>query len=175
VRPAKETTWLEVCQVIAKQSTCLRRSVGCVLVDSRGHVLSTGYNGVAPGRVHCNEELIVFDGNLLARAGAVPRGIKTRAEHPNACKGAGSKPGEGLDLCEAIHAEQNALLQCRDPQAIDTCYVTHSPCVHCAKLLCCTSCRCVVFLEEYAHGAAARDLFIGGSKGDKIWLKWLLK
>jgi len=173
MRPAKETTWLKVCCDIAEQSTCLRRAVGCVLVDVRGHVLSTGYNGVAPGRPHCNERLTVFDGNLPVHAsGAVPRGIKTHFEYLNACKGSASKPGEGLDLCEAIHAEQNALLQCRDPQAIHTCYVTHSPCVHCAKLLCCTSCSRVIFLEEYAHGAAARDLFIGGSKEGRFWLKW---
>jgi hypothetical protein len=37
--------------------------------------------------------------------------------------------GTGLDVCEAIHAEQNALLQCKDVEQIDTAYVTAMPCM----------------------------------------------
>jgi deoxycytidylate deaminase len=50
-------------------------------------------------------------------------------------EGAKFKSGEGLDVCQAIHAEQNALLQCKDVYDIETIYCTVSPCIHCVKLL----------------------------------------
>jgi len=43
------------------RSTCLRRSVGCVLLDADNHVIATGYNGVAAGMPHCNEPVMPGD------------------------------------------------------------------------------------------------------------------
>jgi dCMP deaminase len=72
-------------------------------------------------------------------------------KHPNACEGAKYDSGEGLGKCQAIHAEQNALLQCPDIMKIHTCYTTSSPCnEQCIKLLLNTSCQRIVFLEEYS-------------------------
>lgn len=133
---------MEVAYVTAKRATCLRRQVGCVLLDARGHVLATGYNGVAAGQPHCNDELEAFD--------------ETHLRHPHACSGAHSPSGTNLDACQAIHAEQNAMLQCRDVYQIDTCYVTCSPCITCIKLLLNTSCRRIVFDSEYPHPEAGR-------------------
>lgn len=56
----------------------------------------------------------------------------------------------GREYCEAIHAEQNALLQCPDIYKIHTCYVTLSPCPVCCRLLLNTSCKRIIFLEEYS-------------------------
>jgi dCMP deaminase len=61
----------------------------------------------------------------------------------------------------ATHAEQNALLQCRDVEQIDTCYTTASPCITCVKLLMNTGCRSIVFAEEYPH-PEAMDLWLSG-------------
>lgn len=108
----------------------MRRQVGCVLVNARGHVLATGYNGRAAGLPHCSEG------------------------HP--CAAASAPSGTGLDACEALHAEMNALLQCRDPWAIEIAYVTASPCVTCTKLLLNTTCRAVIFSEKYPHADAMR-------------------
>lgn len=157
MRPSRDETWLNVAREIARRSTCLRRAVGCVLVDARGHVLSTGHNGVAAGRPHCNEHVVA----------------RNLPEYPNACAGAAAPSGARLDDCEAVHAEANALLQCRAPFEIDVCYVTVSPCVPCAKLLLNTSCGRVVFLEEYAGGAAARELFAkdGGRRWELLELR----
>lgn len=153
MRPSKDATWLEVCATLAKRSTCLRRHLGCVLIDARGHVLSTGYNGVAPGEKHCNE--VTGTHEELA-----PIGDLEVEEYAFACPAAGAKPGQNLDGCRAIHAEQNALLQCRDPWQIWTCYCTASPCITCVKLLMSTSCTRVVFIEEYPH-VEARTLWGG--------------
>lgn len=149
--------------VTAQRRTCLRRAVGCVLLNARGHVLSTGYNGVAAGQPHCNE--------LGPRIGTADAGMKLNAlrhVHPHACSGAHAPSGTNLDGCQAIHAEQNALLQCRDVYAIDTAYVTASPCMTCVKLLLNTSCQRIVYLEEYPHNTA-KDLWeSSGRKWEKI-------
>lgn len=43
---------LMACQVRTR-ATCLRRQVGCVLIDSNKRVKGTGYNGAPPTRPHC--------------------------------------------------------------------------------------------------------------------------
>ena len=132
--------------LVAARSTCLRRKVGCVMVNERGHILSTGYNGVASGQPHCNQH-----------------DSFSETDYPFQCEGAFAKSGVNLDGCEAIHAEQNALLQCRDVQTIHTCYTTASPCITCTKLLLNTSCKRVVFGEEYPH-ARARELWVNSNR-----------
>lgn len=44
---------MEMAEVTAKRATCARRQVGAVIVDSRGYILSTGYNGLPAGFPHC--------------------------------------------------------------------------------------------------------------------------
>jgi len=127
--------------VTSQRGTCLRRRVGCVLLDARNHVIATGYNGVASGMPHCNEG----------------------PPYVNACSGAFAPSGTNLDGCQAIHAEQNALLQCRNVYAIHTCYTSVSPCVTCVKLLMNTSCQKLVFAERYPHHGAL-DLWVNAGR-----------
>lgn len=137
MRPSRDEWAMGLALLTAKRATCLRRQVGCVLLNQRGHVLATGYNGVAAGQPHCNQ----YDHFH-------PIGF------PDACAGAHAPSGTNLDGCQAIHAEQNALLQCRDVYAINTAYVTASPCVTCCKLLLNTSCERIVYGVAYPHTAA---------------------
>jgi dCMP deaminase len=174
-RPPKAETWLAVASTIAKQSTCLRRQVGCVLTDHRGHVLATGWNGVASGQPHCNDD-----------AGAIAPKYEHRADflaanYPNACTGATAPPGTSLDACQALHAEWNALLQCENVYAIQTVYCTASPCMTCVKLLLGTGAREIYFLEEYpAPGAkelwqkSRGIVWYGPDVSNPTWVKWPL-
>lgn len=166
-RPDKDTYFISMAQLVATRATCLRRSVGCVLVDARGHVLATGYNGVAAGMPHCNE---LVDKILLCDTRpnfSTHHMMDVEPHYPHACPGAQSPSGTNLDACQAIHAEQNALLQCHDVFDIDTCYCTVSPCITCTKLLMNTSCRRIVYSEDYPHNAA-KDLWL---KAGRRWLK----
>jgi dCMP deaminase len=147
---------MSLVQETARRSTCLRRQVGCVLLNERGHVLATGYNGVAAGLPHCNE---------VTYASGIPH---EPLEYGNSCLGAKAPSGQQLDGCQAIHAEQNALLQCKDVYEIHTAYVSASPCMTCVKLLLNTSCQCVVFKEEYPH-AEAHKLW---TSAGREWLKF---
>ncbi len=151
MRPTIQEWAMEMAIVTAKRSTCLRRSVGSILLDMSGHVLSTGYNGVARGLPHCNEELTrrVVDHGVTGYT----------VDRPNACSGSEAPSGTDLDSCQAIHAEQNALLQCRDVYQIYQCIVTTSPCMTCMKLLLNTGCQVIVFLEEYPNSDKVRKLW----------------
>jgi len=132
---------MEMAKLVASRSTCLRRQVGCVLVNSKNQVLSTGYNGAPKGHQHCKSLPCV------------------RME-------------KGLEYCVATHAEQNALLQCDDVDDIDTCYVTTSPCVTCVKMLLNTSCRRIIFLEEYnSQDLQSKTMWLSNDK-PRAWVKY---
>jgi len=128
VREPKDYYFLRQAQLAATQGTCLRRHVGAVAVNARGHLIATGVNGVPSKLPHCNEG--------------------------HACPGAGAAPGTDLDRCLAVHAEVNLLAQCRDVWEIDTVYLTASPCFNCTKALLTSGTRRLVFLELYPHPAA---------------------
>jgi dCMP deaminase len=123
MRPDLDQWAMEIAKVTASRATCVRRKVGCVLVNNKGYILATGYNGVPKGLNHC-----------IA----------------NECSGSNASSGTRLDECLAVHAEMNALLQCNNVFDIHTVYVTVSPCIHCIKVLLNTSCKRIVFLEEYS-------------------------
>jgi dCMP deaminase len=65
--------------------------------------------------------------------------------------GAGLPSGEGLHLCQAIHAEINALVQCRNIDDIYSVYTTSSPCVLCMRVIVGTGVKRIVFREAYPH------------------------
>ena len=54
VRPDWDHYFMEIAQVVSKRSTCLRRSVGAVIVKNK-QILATGYNGTPKGMPHCGE------------------------------------------------------------------------------------------------------------------------
>ena len=114
--------FLRMAKLASMRGACVRRKVGCILTNNLNHVIATGYNGRA-------------------------RGVSNCLESP--CSGADMASGTGLEQCEAIHAEANALLQCHNVEGIKTAYCTASPCIHCVKLLMNTGCERIVFFEKY--------------------------
>lgn len=123
-RLTSDEYFLQMATLASQRSTCIRRKVGCILVDWNNHVLSSGYNGVCRGAVHCID---------------------------SPCPGAQLPSGQGLHLCEAIHAELNALVQCRNIDDIYSLYCTASPCISCMRVIVGTSVKRIVFREEYPH------------------------
>ena len=150
MRPSIDEYMLRLAQAAASRTTCIRRGVGCVLANAKGHVLAISYNGVASGMPHCNDTKKECRDN---RKEECDLGSTTQPRcflevtYPHACIDYDLPPGS--DSCEAVHAEQNALLQCHNPWQIETAYVSLSPCKACLKLLLNTSCKRIVFLEEH--------------------------
>ncbi|MDR2377200.1 MAG: cytidine/deoxycytidylate deaminase family protein [Puniceicoccales bacterium] len=125
-RESWDDYFMKLTRLVASRSTCLRRRIGALLVREH-RLLATGYNGAPSGLPHC------LDVGCLRQQRKVPS-------------------GERSELCRAVHAEQNTLLQCaRFGLSTEgaTLYCTHFPCAHCAKsLLSAKVCR-IVYEEEY--------------------------
>lgn len=121
-RPNIKEYFIDMLKLVASRSTCIRRQVGAIITDKEAHVLSTGYNGVPRAFEHCID---------------VP------------CRGANDSPGNTLH-CEAVHAEQNALLQCINLRDASVMYCNCTPCFVCAKMLANTNIQYIVCIEEYA-------------------------
>jgi len=122
MRTGKIKCFLDIAERWAKQSTCLRRAFGAVLVDEDGHIISTGYNGAPCGQTHCTD-----------------KGKCWREEH-------NIPSGTFYEKCTAVHAEMNALLQAGKRAKGSTLYLTGIdvktgkyvcilPCYLCAKML----------------------------------------
>jgi len=122
-RQSRNQYFLKIARLVATRSTCPRRFVGCVIINKHRHIKATGYNGVPKKFQHCINA---------------------------PCGGEKQKSSQGLNSCMATHAEQNALLQCDNVMDIDTIYITTSPCIVCAKLIANTSCKTVIYSDEYA-------------------------
>lgn len=136
-RPSYDLWFMDVARVVSERSTCARRAVGAVVVDETNHILSTGYNGVPSGMTHCTQ---------------------------SPCAGATYGEGRGLDVCQALHAEQNAIARLQDVRHAHTLYCTTAPCVMCTKLILATPIKRVVAAAEYA--ASGRDLWLGAGR---VW------
>ena len=99
---------LLLARVVALRGTCRRRTVGCVLMDNRNHIVATGYNGNPAGAPHCID---------------VP------------CAGYKDAHGD-TRRCMALHAEYNAVNQAGSHREFITqAFCTDSPCIDCARLL----------------------------------------
>src|SRR4030066_1872259 len=111
-RPDLDTYFLKIAAVVGERSTCRRHNVGAVAVKDK-HILTTGYNGAPAGLKDCLELGCLRD----------ELGIPS---------------GERHEICRALHAEQNVIIQSGlHGVSIEgsTVYCTHTPCVLCAKML----------------------------------------
>lgn len=128
---------LDVAATIARRSTCNRLAVGAVVALS-GRILTTGYNGPPAGMPHCDHEMIEI------RSPSNPYPItKYPADGPNGCQA-------------SVHAEANAIaFAARHGVGTDCAelYVTHSPCVACAKLIINAGIVKVIYRIEYRDPA----------------------
>jgi len=126
---------MELVSVVGKRSTCRRHKIGAIMVRDK-RILTTGYNGAPSGLSDCLELGCLRD----------------ELEIPS---------GSRQEICRAIHAEQNAILQ----GAIHgvslvgaTLYCTHNPCRICAKMIINAGVVRVVFEQSY-DDASFEDLF----------------
>ncbi len=112
-RPTFEETFMDIAYNWASRSTCLRRKVGAVIAKDNRQ-LTSGYNGAPRKFLSCLEK-----NSCLRRELNIPS-------------------GERQEICWAVHAEQNAIIQAaRDGISIEgaTLYITHHPCFTCAKMI----------------------------------------
>lgn len=141
-RPSWDEYFMQMAELTAQRSTCLRRNVGAVIVQDK-HVIATGYNGAPKGVPHCAEL-----GGCLREKMGIPS-------------------GERHELCRALHAEQNAIIQAATlAQSIEgaTIYITHQPCIICAKMIINAGIKKIIVKEGYPDEMSVKMLDEAGLK-----------
>ncbi|MBS1479852.1 MAG: cytidine deaminase [Christensenellaceae bacterium] len=121
--------FMDMAKMVGSWSSCFQanRQIGAVIVRNK-RIITTGYNGAPAGVMSCVER-----GECLRRKLNIPSGT----QH---------------ELCYAIHAEQNAIIQAAKlGSSIEgaTLYCTHQPCVICAKMIVNSGIARVVYGEGY--------------------------
>ena len=121
--------FMELTETIANWSSCFKqdRSVGAIIVKDK-RIVTTGYNGAPSGIKSCKEK-----GECLRIKLNIPSG----KQH---------------ELCFAIHAEQNAIIQAAKLGVSisgATLYCTHQPCVICSKMIINAGIERVVYKYPY--------------------------
>lgn len=137
-----DARFMELAEVIATWASCYQqdRKIGAVIVKNK-RIVTTGYNGA-------------------------PAGIKTCVERGECLrKKLGIASGTKHEICYAIHAEQNAIIQAAKlGSSIEgaTLYCTHQPCVICAKMIVNSGITRVVYKHGYPDDFAVEMLREGG-------------
>ena len=129
-RPSWDEYFLKIATLVGERATCERHHIGAVAVKNK-RILSTGYNGAPAGMKDCLEL------GCLRNEQKIPSGTRT-------------------EICRAIHAEQNVIIQAAlHGISIEgaTIYSTHSPCVLCAKMLANAKIKEFVTFADYADRA----------------------
>ena len=133
-----DARFMEMAEMVGSWSSCYRkgRNIGAVIVRDK-RILTTGYNGAPAGLISCAEK-----GECMRDKLGIPSG--TRHE-----------------LCYAIHAEQNALIQAAKlGVSVEgaTLYCTHQPCTICTKLIINAGIARIVYKYPYPDDFAQESL-----------------
>ena len=133
--------FMELTEMVATWSSCYQanRHVGAIIVKDK-RVMATGYNGAPAGIKSCEEK-----GECLRRKLNIESGTKH-------------------ELCFAVHAEQNAVIQAARSGINtngSTLYCTHQPCVICAKIIINAGIRRVVYKHGFRYNKFAIQSPVG--------------
>lgn len=137
-----DVRFMEMADLISSWASCYQenRKIGAVIVKNK-RIMTTGYNGAPAGVKTCVERK-----SCLRRELNIPSGT---------CQ----------EICYAIHAEQNAIIQAAKlGVSIDgaTLYCTHQPCSVCAKMIINAGIVRVVYREGYPDDFARQLLSEAG-------------
>ena len=121
--------FMQMTEIIGTWSSCYQenRHVGAIIVKNK-RIIVTGYN-------------------------CAPQGIESCIDKKECRRKKMNIPsGTMHELCYAVHAEQNAIVQAaKVGSSVEGCtlYCTHQPCVICAKMIINSGIKRVVYKEGY--------------------------
>ncbi|KAL5401035.1 hypothetical protein PMIN06_012371 [Paraphaeosphaeria minitans] len=135
LRPSWDQYFMQLADLAAHRSNCMKRRVGCVIVREK-RVISTGYNGTPRGMMNCSE-------------GGCPR-----------CNTA-AKGGVDLSTCLCLHAEENALLEAGRDRigATSILYCNTCPCLTCSVKITQVGISEVVYNQGYMVDTQTAKIF----------------
>ncbi|KAK9463008.1 cytidine deaminase-like protein [Lipomyces oligophaga] len=139
LRPSWDSYFMQLANLAARRSNCMKRRVGCVLVRGK-RVIATGYNGTPRGIRNCNE-------------GGCSR-----------CN-SGATAGGNLATCLCLHAEENALLEAGRERVLgedSVLYCNTCPCLTCTIKIVQMGLNEVVYANSYSMDTKAMNVLSEG-------------
>lgn len=163
-RPKAMETYMAMAYAVSMRSSCLKRKVGAVIVDTNGNVFSSGYNEVPATHQSCLSEYGACYRDGLKKKfkedlDAILKKEKDKLEVYNKFKSS----FKILDYCRALHAEENAILNVARAGAsavlsTSTLYTSTYPCNLCANKIAQVGIKEVVYFEPYPMPEAKKIL-----------------
>jgi dCMP deaminase len=140
--------FLEMAVLVGTWTSCFNeeRHVGAVVSKDK-RILTTGYNGAPGGIESCAER-----GECMRRRLNI-------------------KSGTRQELCYAVHAEQNAIIQAARLGVSligATMYVTHFPCSICAKMIINSGIKRIVYINDYPDDFSPKLLEEAGIETEQM-------
>ena len=163
--------YLDICEVVAKQSYAEDKKVGAIIVkDDR--IISIGYNGMPSGwDNNCEDKEYMSDdaGGWLSPDEIEERWPYSEQQYPKDANiwrryKLTTKP-------EVLHAETNAIAKlARSTESGNgaTLFVTHAPCLDCAKLVYQSGINSVFYRNSYRSEDGIQFLEKAGVKVERI-------
>lgn len=132
-----------ICEAVASKSPCLSRKIGAILVKDHS-IVSTGFNGPSRGIPHCGHDRFASDKSFIEycqdefkKQGTFPNRRRLIEECPRKLLNYAS--GTHMELCPAVHAEANAVIDAarKGASTIGTTLYMNCiiPCKNCFSLL----------------------------------------
>ena len=169
-QPKQAETLMATAYTVSQQSSCLKRKVGAVIVDSDGSIISSGFNEAPRHSRPCAK---LFGGcqrtfewkEVSAHLAADVPALAGDSSTVMACL---KRDLKILDRCRALHAEENAIVSLArngGSSHLGECvlYTTTYPCRLCANKIVNLGLKRVVYLEPYPDQEAKailRDAYI---------------
>jgi dCMP deaminase len=148
---------MEAAEVYAKLSSAVRLKVGCVIVKDNT-IIGIGYNGMPSGWDNtCEDKIYCDDGDWYEQQ--LPKDANKWIRYKLVTKR------------EVLHAETNAIAKlARSTQSGlgASLYVTHAPCVDCAKLVYQSGISSVYYRNSYRDEAGLEFLTKAGVNVERI-------
>jgi dCMP deaminase len=134
--------YIDVAERFAQLSSAKRLQVGAIVVKN-DRIISIGYNGMPTGWDNCCEDVVHHSDDTVS--------LKTKSE--------------------VLHAESNAISKlARSPESGEgaTIFITHAPCIDCAKLIYQSGINSVFYRQDYRSSQGIDFLKKSGVDVNKV-------
>jgi deoxycytidylate deaminase len=155
-QPTERETLMGMAYAISQRSSCRKRKVGAIIVDSMGNIVSSGYNEVPREERPCTQAYnnCFRDRRRSEFIASAVREFPGLAGKERDFEKFFKSQFRILDMCRALHAEENAILNlARNAPSVSlsecTLYTTTYPCRLCANKITTVGIGKIVYVEPY--------------------------
>lgn len=151
--------------LFAERSTCARVKAGSVIAVDR-HIVSTGYNGNAPGRDHCDDHFFEFWKKASKFEGTEEQLYQWYTDWKESDEF--KKMHHEWAIRNELHGEMNAIIYAaRRGISIEggAIYTTYSPCLFCTKAIIQAGLKEVYYSKLYDKAEGLKSLEVLNENG----------